>query len=128
MPTHRNLALSEACLHICIHLSGRTFSHRRQAGHNACETVQALRTGIGARYSVDAPIDQVDVVGWCVLQLGGRGRKVGMETFKDAEANDKITFITGGKVIIVDIKLAMDCNSMTHPSCLALLPRPHTPR
>jgi hypothetical protein len=82
---------------------------------------------MGARYSADAPTDQVDVVGWCVLQLGGRGRKAGMETFKDAETNDKIAFITGGKVLVVDIEFAMDSNDGTRPNCSALLSQPHTP-
>ena len=73
-------------------------------------------------------MDQVDAVGWCVLQLRGCGKKAGMETSKDAETNDKITLITAGKVLVVDIELVMDCSDETRPSCSALLSWRHTPR
>ena len=37
-------------------------SHHCQAEQYARETVQALRTEVGVRYSADVPMDQVDVV------------------------------------------------------------------
>jgi hypothetical protein len=92
----------------CIDFSQRASPHRRQAEQNARETVQALRTEIGVRYSADVPMDQVDVVDWCVSQLEECGKKAGMETFKEAETNGKITLILGGKVLVVDIELAVD--------------------
>jgi hypothetical protein len=59
--------------------------------------------------------DQVDVVDWCVLQLGGCRKKAGMETFKDVETKGKITLIVGGKALVVDIELSMDRNDETRP-------------
>ena len=72
---HRNVPLSEPHPHIHIDFPRRTFSHRRQAEQNARETVQALRAGIGIRYSADMPMDQVDIVDWRVLQLEGCRKK-----------------------------------------------------
>lgn len=53
-------------------------------------------------------MDQADVIDWCVSQLEECGKKAGMETFKEAETNGKITLILGGKVLVVDIELAVD--------------------
>jgi len=60
-------------------------------------------------------MDQVDVVDWCVSQLEECGRKAGMETFKEAETSGKITLILGGKVLVVDIELAVDRSDENHP-------------
>ena len=60
-------------------------------------------------------MDQMDVVDWCVSQLEECGRKAGMETFKEAETNGKITLILGGKVLVVDIELAVDGSDEDHP-------------
>ena len=60
-------------------------------------------------------MDQVDVVDWCVLQLEECGKKAGMETFKEAGTNGKITLILGGKVLVVDIELAVDRSDEDHP-------------
>ncbi|KAF9649664.1 hypothetical protein BDM02DRAFT_3094462 [Thelephora ganbajun] len=85
------------------------------AEQNARETVQALRTEISVRYSADVPMDQVDVVDWCVSQLEECGKKAGMETFKEAGTNGKITLILGGKVLVVDIELAVDRSDEERP-------------
>ena len=114
-PTHRSVALSQSCSHILIDFSQRAFAHRRQAEQNARETVQALRTEIGVRYSADVPMDQVDIVDWCVSQLEECGKKAGMETFKEAGTDGKIALILGGKVLVVDIELAVDRSDETRP-------------
>jgi hypothetical protein len=75
-----------------------------------------LRTEIGARYSADVPMDQVDVVDWCVSQLEECGKKAGMETFKEAETKGKITLTLGGKVLVVDIELAVDRSDEERPT------------
>ena len=74
-----------------------------------------MRKEIGVRYSADVPMDQVDVVDWCVSQLEECGKKAGMETFKEAETNGKITLILGGKVLVVDIELAVDRSDEERP-------------
>ena len=60
-------------------------------------------------------MDRVDVVDWCVLQLEDCGKKAGMEAFKEAETNGKITLILGGKVLVVDIELSVDRSDETLP-------------
>jgi len=60
-------------------------------------------------------MDQTEVVDWCVSQLDQCGKKAGMETFKEAETNGKITLILGGKVLVVDIELAVDRSDEDHP-------------
>ena len=74
-----------------------------------------MQKEIGVRYSADVPMDQVDVPDWCVSQLQECGKKAGMEAFKDAGANGKITLILGGKVLVVDIELAVDRSDEEHP-------------
>ena len=86
-PTHHSIPLSEPCSHVPIRFPRRTSSHHCQAEQNAHETVQALRTEIGVRYSADVPMDQADVVEWCVSQLEECGKKAGMEAFNEAETN-----------------------------------------
>ena len=61
-------------------------------------------------------MDQVDVIDWCVSQLEECGKKAGMETFKEADTNGKITLILGGKVLVVDIELAVDRSDEEHPT------------
>ena len=61
-------------------------------------------------------MDKVDVVDWCVSQLEECGKKAGMETFKEAETNGKITLILGGKVLVVDIELAVDRSDEERPT------------
>lgn len=61
-------------------------------------------------------MDQVDVVDWCVSQLEECGKKAGMETFKEAESYGKIPLILGGKVLVVDIELAVDRSDEEHPT------------
>ena len=60
-------------------------------------------------------MDQADVVDWCVSQLEECGKMAGMEAFKEAETNGKITLILGGKVLVVDIELAVDRSDEDHP-------------
>lgn len=60
-------------------------------------------------------MDQADIVDWCVLQLEECGKKAGMETFKEAETDGKITLILGGKVLVVDIELAVDRSDEDRP-------------
>ena len=95
---------------------------------NARETVQALGTEIGVRCSADTPMDQADVVDWCVSQLEECGKKAGMEAFKEVETNGKITLILGGKVLLVDIELSVDRSDEPTPGYPSLLPRLSTPR
>ena len=61
-------------------------------------------------------MDRVDVVDWCVSQLEECGKKAGMETFKEAETDGKIPLILGGKVLVVDIELAVDRSNKEHPT------------
>ena len=60
-------------------------------------------------------MDQVDVVDWCVSQLQECGQKAGMETFKEAETDGKITLILGGKVLVMDIELFVDRSDEENP-------------
>ena len=39
-----------------------------------------------------------------------------MEPFKEAETDGKATLILGGKVLVVDLELAMDRNDKSHPN------------
>ena len=61
-------------------------------------------------------MDRVDVVDWCVSQLQECGKEAGMEAFKEAETNGKITLILGGKVLVVDIELAVDRSDEEQPT------------
>lgn len=74
-----------------------------------------MQKEIGVRYSADVPMDQVDVVDWCVSQLEECGKKAGMEAFKEAETNGKITLVLGGKVLVVDIEFAVDRSEVERP-------------
>lgn len=60
-------------------------------------------------------MDQADVVDWCVSQLEECGKKAGMEAFKEAGSDGKITLILGGKVLVVDIELSVDRSDETRP-------------
>ena len=60
-------------------------------------------------------MDRTDVVDWCVSQLEECGKKAGMETFKEAETSGRITLILGGKVLVVDIELAVDRSDEERP-------------
>jgi hypothetical protein len=39
-----------------------------------------------------------------------------MEPFKEAETDGKVTLVRGGKVLVVDLELAMDRNDESHPT------------
>lgn len=71
--------------------------------------VRALRTRSGVSYGEDIPTDRSLVPDWAVSRLEAWGNLVGMETFKeDHEREGRMTFVLGGKVLVIDIEFSVD--------------------
>ncbi|KAF7979876.1 hypothetical protein HWV62_40653 [Athelia sp. TMB] len=80
---------------------------------NIRQTVTALRSRSGASYGEDVPTDRSIVAEWAISRLEAWGTLVGMETFKeDHEREGRMTFVLGGKVLVIDIELSVDRNSL----------------
>ncbi|KIK68860.1 hypothetical protein GYMLUDRAFT_255495 [Collybiopsis luxurians FD-317 M1] len=75
---------------------------------NIQQTVRALKQRSKASYGEDIPQDRAALVDWCVSRCEAWGRLVGMETFKDQVGEDTISFVFGGKVLVVDLELSID--------------------
>ncbi|TFY58921.1 hypothetical protein EVJ58_g6110 [Rhodofomes roseus] len=75
---------------------------------NVRTTLDALRKRAGITYGEDVPLDRASVVDWCVSRLEAWGTSAGMETFREEEREGRVTVVLGGKVLVIDIDLAVD--------------------
>ncbi|KIP08390.1 hypothetical protein PHLGIDRAFT_104329 [Phlebiopsis gigantea 11061_1 CR5-6] len=80
--------------------------------HNAEQTVlkttDILRRRLGIIYGEDIPHDNTQLVSWCISRFEAWGTSAGMEAFREEEHDGHITLTLGGKVIVVDMNLAID--------------------
>ena len=81
---------------------------RRQADQMIRQTVETLRKRVGILYGEDIPLDRNLLVLWFISKLEAWGTDAGMEAFKEDEHDGKITIMLGGKVIVVDITVAVN--------------------
>ncbi|THH00798.1 hypothetical protein EW026_g1786 [Hermanssonia centrifuga] len=87
--------------------------------HNADQTIRqlvdTLRNRTGILYGEDIPLDRSMLLDWCTSRLEAWGTAAGMEAFKE-EREGHVTMMLGGKVIVVDIDIALDRSVMDNPS------------
>ncbi|KAJ3749186.1 hypothetical protein DFH05DRAFT_1475820 [Lentinula detonsa] len=75
---------------------------------NIQQTLHAFKQRSKASYGEDIPQDRGALIDWCVARCEAWGRLVGMETFKDEVGEGSISFVFGGKVLVVDLELSID--------------------
>lgn len=78
-------------------------------------TVETLRKRVGILYGENIPLERVVLVDWFMSKLETWGTSAGMEVFKEDEADGKITVMLGGKVMVVDINIAVDRTAPGRP-------------
>ncbi|EJD02730.1 uncharacterized protein FOMMEDRAFT_156063 [Fomitiporia mediterranea MF3/22] len=79
---------------------------------DAQQRVKALRaresSGMSVVYGEPIPLDDDQIVDWCISRLEGWGKRNGMEVFKEEEDKDgRLTIMLGGKVLVIDVDLAI---------------------
>lgn len=74
-----------------------------------------LRKRLGIIYGEDIPLDSSQVVDWCISRFEAWGTSAGMEAFREEEREGHITLILGGKVVVVDMNLAIDRTDTRSP-------------
>ncbi|KAF5388850.1 hypothetical protein D9757_005667 [Collybiopsis confluens] len=75
---------------------------------NIQQTVRALKQRSKASYGEDIPQDRTALFDWCVSRCEAWGKLVGMETFRDQVGESTISFVFGGKVLVVDLELSIE--------------------
>ncbi|KAF9059782.1 hypothetical protein BDP27DRAFT_1340716 [Rhodocollybia butyracea] len=85
---------------------------------NIQQTVHALKQRPKASYGEDIPQDRSVLVDWCVLRCEAWGKLVGMETFKDQVGDGNISFVFGGKVLVVDLELSIEKANTSDPKII----------
>ena len=78
------------------------------------QTVDVLRKRVGIIYGENIPLERTTLVDWFLSRLEGWGTSSGMEAFRD-ESDGRLTMMLGGKVIVVDINLAVDRSDAEAP-------------
>lgn len=86
-----------------------------QSDLNIQQTVDALKQRSRASYGEDIPQDGAALVDWCVSRCEAWGKLVGMETYKDQVGEGNISFVFGGKVLVVDLELSIDRADPSNP-------------
>lgn len=86
-----------------------------QSDLNIQQTVDALKQRSRASYGEDIPQDGAVLVDWCVSRCEAWGKLVGMETYKDQVGEGNISFVFGGKVLVVDLELSIDRADPSNP-------------
>lgn len=80
--------------------------------HNAEQTIRKstdiLRKRLGILYGEDIPLDRGALAEWCISRFEAWGTSAGMEAFREEEKDGHITLILGGKVIVIDMNLAVN--------------------
>lgn len=74
-----------------------------------------LRQRLGTIYGEDIPLDRTVLVDWCISRFEAWGTSAGMEAFREEERDGHVTLILGGKVIVVDMNLAIDRSDARSP-------------
>lgn len=67
-----------------------------------------LRKRLGIIHGEDIPHDGTQLVDWCISRFEAWGTSAGMESFREEEHDGHITLILGGKVVVMDMNLAID--------------------
>ncbi|THH05353.1 hypothetical protein EW145_g4857 [Phellinidium pouzarii] len=88
-----------------------------QSEQDTRRRINALKTRdrTVAVYGEPIPLDRSQVVDWCIFRIEQWGKKMGMEIFKDEEKNGRMTVMLGGKVLVVEVDLAIQ-RGTTHLS------------
>lgn len=79
-----------------------------QSERDVKKTMETLRKRAGITYGEDIPLDRTTIVDWAVTRIEAWGASAGMETFKEEERDGRMTVVLGGKVLVVDVDLAID--------------------
>lgn len=87
-----------------------------QATQTATQTAKSLRKRIGVLYGEDIPFDKDALVNWCTARFEAWGTAAGMEVFKEDGGDGRITIMLGGKVIVIDMELAVDRSNQSEPT------------
>lgn len=58
-------------------------------------------------YGEDIPPDKNALADWCIARICSWGTTVGMEAFPEAESDGRRTLILGGKVLVLDVEIAV---------------------
>ena len=74
-----------------------------------------LRERLGIVYGEDIPLERTALVDWCISRFEAWGTSAGMEAFREEERNGHVTLILGGKVIVVDMNLAINRTDPLNP-------------
>ncbi|KDQ57704.1 hypothetical protein JAAARDRAFT_35389 [Jaapia argillacea MUCL 33604] len=82
---------------------------------NIKHTVASLRKRTGINYIEDIPLDASSMVEWCIAKVESWGTSAGMESFKEEERDGRMTVVLGGKVLVVDIEMAVDRSDPRKP-------------
>lgn len=78
------------------------------------QTVDVLQKRVGIIYGESIPLEKSLLVDWFLSKLEGWGTSSGMEAFRD-ESDGRLTIMLGGKVVVVDINLAVDRSDPENP-------------
>ena len=79
-------------------------------------TLETLRKRSGITYGEDIPLDRATIVDWALSPLEAWGASAGMEAFKEEERNGRMTVMLGGKVLVIDVDLAIDRTDPEKPT------------
>lgn len=74
-----------------------------------------LRKRLSIIYGEDIPLDRTALIDWCISRFEAWGASAAMEAFREEEKEGHITLILGGKVIVIDINLAVDRSDPLNP-------------
>ena len=87
-----------------------------QSELNVKMTLETLRKRSGITYGEDIPLDRDTIVDWALSRLEAWGASAGMEAFKEEERNGRMTVMLGGKVLVIDVDLAIDRTDPEKPT------------
>lgn len=77
--------------------------------------MSAIRKRVDVLFGEDVPLDRDALVNWCSARFQAWGKAAGMEAFAEEERDGRITMMLGGKVIVIDVELAVDRSNPLSP-------------
>ncbi|KAI0315693.1 hypothetical protein OF83DRAFT_1084792 [Amylostereum chailletii] len=77
-------------------------------GHHVQEILATPHARPDAAYGEDIPFDSAELGDWCIARISAWATTVGMEAFSEAESEGRRTLTLGGKVLVLDVDLAVD--------------------
>lgn len=75
-----------------------------QAGTNSASIIKALRERHGIDYGEDVPSSKASQVEWFLDQIESWGKLAGMQFFREAQSNGKLSVALAGKILVLDIE------------------------